>query len=410
MEEILENESPSINALQYLKAHPKRLLALILICNTFINIGIALIVEKLLEFWLPYEKYIHWAESLNSLLSIQSTPEETAKLIYFLIAVVGATILILFFGEVMPKIYGRLNNRSLALAMAIPLRVFDFIFSPMTSVMVGMTHRAEKSLLEKKVGLQSTSKEDLDAAIDLAISDDFEAEKQVDILKGIIKFNDVSTKQVMTPRTQVYGIDFNASFKEVIKMVNESGFSRLPVYNNDYDQITGILYAKDLIGHLHEEDLFEWQTLIRTNLLYVPESRKINELLNDFREQHVHMAFVVDEYGGTNGIVTLEDIMEEIVGEIKDEFDEQHELNYTRLDPNNYIFDGKTLINDMCRVLGIDIILFDEARGNADSIAGLVLEHSGEMPKKDQQLNIAGYKFKVIAVTQRRIEQIKVTI
>jgi CBS domain containing-hemolysin-like protein len=294
--------------------------------------------------------------------------------------------------------------------MAIPLRVLDFVFSPLTRLMVGMTNRVEKNLLEKKVGMQSTSKEDLDTAIDLAISVDLESERQVNILKGIIKFNDVSAKQVMTPRTQVYGIDFNDNFLEVMRVVKDSGFSRLPVYNGDFDQITGILHAKDLIGHLHESSSFEWQTLIRTNVLYAPEQRKINELLNDFRDQHVHMAFVVDEYGGTNGIVTLEDIMEEIVGEIKDEFDEQHELNFIKIDAHNYIFDGKTLINDMCRVLGIDITRFDEARGNADSIAGLILEHSGEMPKKDQELFIEELRFKVTSVNKRRIEQIKVTI
>lgn len=411
MEELNENETPASKALQHLKSHAKRLLALILICNTFVNIGIALIVEKLLEIWLPYEKYVQWGEQFKFWLAIeQYTSIEIGKLIYFLIAVVGATFLILFFGEVMPKIYGRLNNKSLALSMAIPLRVLDFIFSPITRLMVAMTYRVEKSLLEKKVGLQSTSKEDLDAAIDLAISNDLESEKQVDILKGIIKFNDVSIKQVMTPRTEVYGVDFNEPYHEVLKVVKDSGFSRMPVYNGDFDQITGILYAKDLIGHLHENAQFEWQTLIRTNLLYVPESRKINELLDDFREQHIHMAFVVDEYGGTNGIVTLEDIMEEIVGEIKDEFDEQHELNFTKIDAHNYIFDGKTLINDMCRVLGIDITLFDDARGNADSIAGLVLEHSGEMPKKDQELKIQGFAFRVTSVGKRRIEQIKVTI
>ncbi len=411
LDEIKEEDNPASKALLFLKNHPKRLLALILVCNTFVNIGIALIVARLLEIWLPEERYLLWGQNISMCLDfINSTPEEIGKLIYFLIAIVGATVLILFFGEVMPKIYGRLNTKKFALSMSIPLRILDYLFTPMTYLMVSMTNKVEKRLLEKKVGLQSTSKEDLDAAIDLAISNDTESERQVDILKGIIKFNDVSTKQVMTPRTQVYGIDFNEKYHEVLQIVKESGFSRLPVYNDDFDQITGILYAKDLIGHLHKPDDFEWQSLIRTNLLYVPESRKINEILNDFREQHVHMAFVVDEYGGTNGIVTLEDIMEEIVGEIKDEFDEQHELNYIKLDSNTYLFDGKTLINDMCRVLGVDISRFEDARGNADSIAGLILEHSGDMPKKDQELLIEGLKFFVSSVSKRRIEQIKVTI
>ncbi len=411
LDDIREHDNPASGALLKLKDHPKRLLALILVCNTFVNIGIALIVARLLAVWLPYERYASWGQIISDQMGFFNyTPEKIGTMIYFLIAVFGATILILFFGEIMPKIYGRLNTKRFALFMALPLRFFDYIFYPMTSLMVSMTNKVEKKLLEKKVGLQSTSKEDLDAAIDLAISNDTESERQVDILKGIIKFNDVSTKQVMTPRTQVYGIDFDEKYHEVIKIVKESGFSRLPVYNDDFDQITGILYAKDLIGHLHKGNDFEWQTLIRTNVLYVPESRKINEILNDFREQHVHMAFVVDEYGGTNGIVTLEDIMEEIVGEIKDEFDEQHELNYIKLDPNTYLFDGKTLINDMCRVLGVDISKFEEARGNADSIAGLILEHSGDMPKKDQELIIEGYKFLVTSVSKRRIEQIKITI
>ncbi|MBL7819523.1 MAG: gliding motility-associated protein GldE [Saprospiraceae bacterium] len=411
MESIAELKTPASKALVYLKHHVKKLLALILICNTFVNIGIALILEQLLALWLPISKCTLWAQNAISIFNLQSSnPDELGHLIYFIIAVVGATSLILFFGEVMPKIYGRLNPKSLSLMLAIPIRTLDIVFSPLTRVMVGMTNRVEKKLLEKKVGLQTTSKEDLDTAIDLAVSQELNSEKQVDILKGIIKFNDVSTKQIMTPRTQVYGLDFNTNYATILNVVRDCGFSRLPVYNEDFDQITGILYAKDLLAYLNEPDDFEWQTLIRTNTLYVPESRKINETLNDFREKHVHMAFVVDEYGGTNGIVTLEDIMEEIVGEIKDEFDEQHELNFVKIDPNTYLFDGKTLINDMCRVLGIDIYRFDDARGNSDSIAGLLLEQSGEMPRKDQEIEIESIKFKVTAVNKRRIEQIKVSL
>lgn len=411
MDEIAELKTPASKALIYLKHHTKKLLALILICNTFVNIGIALILERLLAIWLPVSKCTIWAQNIISVFNLQSSnPDELGSIIYFSIAVVGATTLILFFGEVMPKIYGRLNPKSLSLMLAIPIRTLDIIFSPITRVMVGMTNRVEKKLLEKKVGLQATSKEDLDTAIDLAVSQDIDSEKQVDILKGIIKFNDVSTKQIMTPRTQVYGLDFNTNYASVLKIVRDCGFSRLPVYNEDFDQITGILYAKDLIGHLNENDDFEWQSLIRTNTLYVPESRKINDTLNDFREKHVHMGFVVDEYGGTNGIVTLEDIMEEIVGEIKDEFDEQHELNFVKIDPNTYVFDGKTLINDMCRVIGIDIYRFEDARGNSDSIAGLLLEQCGEMPRIDEEIEIENIKFKVTAVNKRRIEQIKVSL
>lgn len=411
MEQMLEKESPSTKAFAYFKQRQRQLLALILVCNTFVNIGIALVVERLLSSWLPQSLYEAWGYSIKSFLAIDSFDgTQIGYGIYFLVAVIGATALILLFGEVMPKIYSLVNSKKFALLMAVPLRLLSFVFWPLTRVMVLMTTRVERKLLEKKVGLQSTSKEDLDTAIDLAVTEGKDSERQVDILKGIIKFNDVAVKQVMTQRTDVHGLEFNLSYRQLLEKVKESGFSRLPVYQEDFDQITGILYAKDLIAHLNEPEDFEWQTLIRTSVLYVPESKRINELLDDFREQHMHLAFVVDEYGGTSGIVTLEDIMEEIVGEIKDEFDEQHELNYVKLDPHNYLFDGKTLINDMCRVLKVDIVSFDSVRGNADSIAGLVLEKLGELPHKDQVVEINGLKFTIANVTKKRIEQIKITV
>lgn len=411
VEQMLEKESPSTKAFAYFKQRQRQLLALILVCNTFVNIGIALVVERLMSSWLPQSLYEAWGLSIKNLMALDSFDgHQIGYGIYFLVAVIGATALILLFGEVMPKIYSLINSRKFALLMAVPLRLLSFVFWPLTHLMVLMTIRVERKLLEKKVGLQSTSKEDLDTAIDLAVTEGNDSERQVDILKGIIKFNDVAVKQVMTQRTDVHGLEFNLSYRQLLDKVKESGFSRLPVFQEDFDQITGILYAKDLIAHLNEPEEFEWQSLIRTSVLYVPESKRINELLDDFRDQHMHLAFVVDEYGGTSGIVTLEDIMEEIVGEIKDEFDEQHELNYVKLDPNNYLFDGKTLINDMCRVLKVDIVSFDRVRGNADSIAGLVLEKLGEMPHKDQVVDINGLKFTIANVNKKRIEQIKITI
>lgn len=411
VEQMLEKESPSTKAFAYFKQRQRQLLALILVCNTFVNIGIALVVERLMSSWLPQSLYEAWGLSIKNLMALDSFDgHQIGYGIYFLVAVIGATALILLFGEVMPKIYSLINSRKFALLMAVPLRLLSFVFWPLTHLMVLMTIRVERKLLEKKVGLQSTSKEDLDTAIDLAVTEGNDSERQVDILKGIIKFNDVAVKQVMTQRTDVHGLEFNLSYRQLLDKVKESGFSRLPVFQEDFDQITGILYAKDLIAHLDEPEEFEWQSLIRTSVLYVPESKRINELLDDFRDQHMHLAFVVDEYGGTSGIVTLEDIMEEIVGEIKDEFDEQHELNYVKLDPNNYLFDGKTLINDMCRVLKVDIVSFDRVRGNADSIAGLVLEKLGEMPHKDQVVDINGLKFTIANVNKKRIEQIKITI
>ncbi len=332
MDEIQEENTSTSRALVFFKDHPKRLLALLLVGNTFVNIGIAIIVERLLANYISKDILQSWANGLIDTFNLN--PEyatSLATLFYFFIAVIG-------------------------------------------------------------------------------VSNDNESDKQLKMLKGIIKFNDVTTKQVMTPRTAVYSIEFNDTYSEVIKTVKECGFSRIPVYNNNFDHMTGILYVKDLIAHLQETDKFEWQSLIRTDLHYVPESKKINEVLDDLQEKHIHLAFVVDEYGGINGIVTLEDIMEEIVGEITDEFDDHQELNYTRLDSHTYLFDAKTLINDMCRVLGLDVYSFDELRGNADSIAGLILEKTGEMPKKDQECEIGGLKIKTVAVSKKRIEQVKVTL
>jgi len=213
----------------------------------------------------------------------------------------------------------------------------------------------------------------------------------------------------MRPRTEIFAVDFNLGFNDLIQQVRKNGYSRMPVYQEDLDHMTGILYAKDLIPVLHNKDDFEWQVLIRSNLFYVPENRKIHDLLHDFQLKKVHMAIVVDEYGGTSGLVTLEDIMEQIVGEIQDEFDDLHDLNYTILDKHNYIFEGKTLINDMCRVLGLDIYSFDSVRGSADSIAGLILEKTNEMPKPEQEVQILNLQFKIMQVNKRRIEKIKVT-
>lgn len=403
--------SAAAKALLYLKNRQRQFSILILACNTAVIICICLIVNALLQKWIPEYVFINWGESLSTLLlNVSVFGKSIANAISLILTICCSTMLILLFREWMPKFFELVDSKKLSLALAIPLQQLYWIFLPLTSAMVFLTKKAEKLLSTHKLGLQSTTKEDLDAAIDLALTHEKGNEKQVNILRGIINFNDVTSKQVMTPRTEIYGIEMSFQYSEVLKTVKECGFSRLPVYEEDFDQITGILYAKDLITHLHEPTEFAWQELIRKDVLFVPESKKINELLDDFREHHKHMAFVVDEYGGTNGLITLEDIMEEIVGEIKDEFDEQQNLNYIKLDPNNYLFEGKTLINDMCRILNLDVESFDEARGNADSIAGLFLEHSGEMPYKDQVLEIHNLRFTVSAVSKKRIEQIKVSL
>ncbi|MBK9271047.1 MAG: gliding motility-associated protein GldE [Saprospiraceae bacterium] len=410
LENLKEEESESSRRVIRLRHRVKNFLALILICNTFVNIGIALLLEHLLSRYIPPESYegiSQWIISQFGMVQVES--KSINGIFNFIIAVIGATSIIIFFGEIMPKIYSQIHNIRFAKNMSLPLRILEFFCFPFSYPLVLLSTKVEKHLLERKMGISSTAKEDLDAAIDLAVSDGINNSNQVEMLKGIIKFNDVSVSQIMTSRTAVCGLEITSSFEEVIKTVKENGYSRFPIYVEDFDKITGILYAKDLIAHLDKGNEFEWQSLIRTSLLYVPETRKIHDLLNDFQVKKMHLAIVVDEYGGTSGIVTLEDIMEEIVGEISDEFDDLADLNYTRLDADNYVFEGKTLINDMCRVVGIDLSDMDLHRGSADSIAGLILEHTGEIPKKDQEITLLNIKLKVLSVSKKRIEKIQIT-
>jgi CBS domain containing-hemolysin-like protein len=214
----------------------------------------------------------------------------------------------------------------------------------------------------------------------------------------------------MRSRVDVVAFDFRMDYKELLEIIKEAGYSRIPVYENDFDNVTGILYVKDLLGHLDEPADFEWQELIRPDVYYVPEAKKINDLLKEFQVQRLHMAIVVDEYGGSSGIVTLEDIMEEVIGEIKDEFDDEIEVVYKKIDDFNYLFEGKTLLNDVCRIIGIDTNTFDEVKGEADSLAGLILEIKGFMPKTDAEITQGPYRFKVVTVSKRRIEQILLTL
>ena len=229
-------------------------------------------------------------------------------------------------------------------------------------------------------------------------------------LKSIVKFGDVTVKQIMRSRVDIVSVDEKVGFEELLKVVKDSGYSRIPVYREDFDHVIGILYVKDLLGLLDQNDQFNWQKLIRPNVLFVPEAKRINDMLKEFQSSRMHMAVVVDEYGGTSGIVTLEDILEEVIGEIRDEFDDEIEVEYQQLDPRNFLFEGKTLINDVCRVIGVETNTFDKVRGDSDSLAGLILEISGQLPKKGAEYQIEGYTFKIRSVTKRRIEQIQVTL
>lgn len=233
---------------------------------------------------------------------------------------------------------------------------------------------------------------------------------EMEMLKSIVKFSDVTVKQVMQPRARVTAVDFRSTFAEVLETVRASGFSRMPVYDEDFDNVIGILYVKDLLPHFDKTEGFEWQSLIRTNVLVAPESKRASELLQEFKQRKRHMAIVVDEYGGSAGIVTMEDILEEVTGEIRDEFDEENEFRFRKIDECNYLFEGQTLLNDVCRIAGLDPDTFDEVRGNADTLAGLALEINGDIPGAGAEIFWNGYQLTVTAAGRRRIEQLKLTL
>jgi putative hemolysin len=231
--------------------------------------------------------------------------------------------------------------------------------------------------------------------------------RELELLKSIVKFGDVTVKQVMQPRPKVIAVDFRTDFHELLQTVREAEFSRLPVYDEDFDNVTGILYVKDLILHLDKDESFEWQSLIRTDVMLVPESKRATELLQEFKQQKMHMAVVVDEYGGSAGIVTMDDILEEVTGEIRDEFDAENDVRYRKIDDFNYVFDGQTLLNDVCRITGLSTGAFDEVRGTAETLAGLVLELKGDIPKVGAEVSWKSYQFTVVTADNRRIEQLK---
>jgi len=413
LHDIHQDKNPTADRLIELKEKPRKLLATILISNNFINIAIVIISDFILKKILPKESLRPLAEWFNNYIPewffkfIPSGIDGITHAISFLITIVGVTFLLVLFGEVAPKIYAKINNRKFALMMTGPMSIMSSVYAPISNLMVFWTEKLEKRFQSRSSG---TSREEIDKAIDLTVNQENNAEEEVDILKGIIKFGDLLVKQIMRSRTDVVAFNIESGFDEVLNEIRESKYSRIPVFKDDFDNVIGILYVKDLIHNIGGGKDYEWQGNIRTNVLYVPESKKIDELLREFQLKHLHMAIVVDEFGGSSGIVTLEDIMEQVIGEIKDESDEESEIDYVRIDDSNFIFDGKTLLNDVCRITGEDIEVFDTARGESDSLAGLVLENLGHIPKKNKEFMLDRYKMKVISVTKKRIEKIKFTI
>ena len=410
VDDLKQENSKVSDRILTLKEKPRKLLATILICNNFINIGIVILSDFIIKKILTKGSLLNWVDYNSSWLSLPLTNDQIATAIHFFFTIVVVTFLLVLFGEVAPKVYANLNNVKLARFMSGTLSLFNKFFSPLSGILVSWTNWIEKRLANRTHQASLTSKEDIDAAINLTVLNHADSKEEGDILRSLVKFGDVTAKQVMRSRVDVKAMDFRMNFKELTKMVIRTGYSRFPVYDDDLDNITGILYSKDLIGHLDEGENFEWQVLIQTDVLYVPEAKKINELLKQFQKERLHMAVVVDEYGGCSGIVTLEDILEEVIGEIKDEFDDDLEIEFKKLDEHNYIFEGKTLLNDVCRVLGIDTDTFDDVKADADSIAGLMLELAGQIPKINSKISFDQYHFKVVSVNKRRIKQVQITI
>lgn len=407
-EDFKDDPDKSSKLILKLLNNPSQLLATILISNNFINIGIVILSTFIIDFFLPEISLMAFGERVTEIFPSTLTADTVVTGINFLIKIVLVTFLLVLFGEVAPKIYASFNNIRFSRIMASPLNFLNKLFGPFSNILVKWGDGIENRLASKSSN--TTSKEDIDHAIELTVSQHTDEENEADILRGIIKFSDLSVKQIMCPRMDIVGFEQGGSYHELLKLIKKSGYSRIPIYEEDLDKVLGILYVKDFIGFISEDNDFKWSEKIRNKLLFVPETKKVNELLKDFQRERVHMAIVVDEYGGVSGLVTLEDVMEEVIGDIKDEFDEDEELEYVMIDENNYIFEGKTNLTDVARVIDIDSTIFDKVKGESDSLAGLILEVLGFIPKVDREIVISNIKLKVVAVNKKRIEKVTLTI
>lgn len=361
---------------------PEQLLATLLVANNFVNVGVVILSSL----------------TINHLVSFPQKP-----VLEFVFHVIIISFLILLIGKIIPKVYSTKHALKFARFISLPLYYLIRILKPINSIFL-----LSNSFMNKwsHTNNQQLSVDQLSQALEL--TSQYESKEDKEILKGIVQFGNKSVADIMHSRVDVVSADIKDSYPKILSLITETGFSRIPVYSDTFDNIKGILYIKDILPHVHKGATFRWQSLIRPPF-YVPETKKIDDLLEEFQKSKVHMAIVVDEYGGSSGIVTLEDILEEIVGEITDEFDEE-ELFYTKISDNTYIFDGKALIEDFLKVIGYDETFLDDLKGEADTLAGLILELKGEIPAKNDILNCKNFVFTIDSVDNRRIKQIKVEI
>ena len=385
IDEGIEKKSAAMGIVASLLERPKKLLATILVANNFINIAIVLLFA-----------YIGETLFINV----------TKPLVRFLLEVVSATFLILLFGEIIPKIYASRHSVKFSSFMARPLKFLDVVFSP-----ISLPMRFGTLFIENRFGKQRSnlSVDQLSQALELTDDNDTTQEEQK-LLQGIVSFGNTDTKQVMRPRMDIFAINIETTFEEILDEIIENGYSRIPVFEENIDTIKGILYVKDLLPHLNKTT-FDWTTIIREPF-FVPENKKLDDLMEEFQTKKVHLAVVVDEYGGTSGLVSLEDVIEEIVGDISDEYDDD-DLIYTKLDDNNYSFEGKTPLKDVYKIIEIEddeAEEFDNRKGEAETLAGFVLEISGGFPRVGSKINFKNYVFTIEALERKRIKQIKLTL
>ncbi len=389
----ISEKSKQDNPIVKLLQKPSKLLATILITNNFINILIVLIFASLGEVFL---------KDKNLALKIVDFTLPSS-LVKFSIEVILVTFLILLFGEVLPKVYASRRALKFCNFMSKPLQLLTIALTPLSYPLINLT-----KIIEKKLGSKNSnfSIEILSKALELTSQGSTTKEEQK-ILEGIVTFGNTETVQIMKPRIDIFSLSEKETYQEVLTKILKHGYSRNPVYKGSIDNITGILYSKDLLGYLDKKE-FNWQKLLRKPF-FVPENKKLDDLLGEFRERKNHLAIVVDEYGGTSGLVTLEDVIEEIVGEINDEFDND-DFSYSKIDENNYIFDGKVTIKDFCKVLeDTNEDKFEEYKGESETIAGFILELSGKFPKIGEKINFDIYTFTIEALDRKRIKQLKVT-
>jgi gliding motility-associated protein GldE len=382
IDETLQNNLPKGKIISNLLDKPKKLLATLLVANNFLNIGVVI---------------------LFSFIGQNIFDDISSPVLKFILEVILVTFLILLFAEVLPKVYASRNNIKFAKWVAYPISFLDKLLSP-----ISLPMRSVTLYLQRKLGKQknSFSINQLSQALELTDSEGTSKDEQK-ILEGIVSFGNTDTKQVMSPRIDIFGLEISESFQTICPKIIEKGFSRIPVYRDNIDQIEGVLFVKDLLPHIDKKE-FDWTTLIR-EAFFVPENKKLDNLLKDFQSLKSHLAIVVDEYGGTSGLVSLEDVIEEIVGDISDEFDDEN-LNFSQIDEKNFLFEGKINLKDFYRIIDVDEDIFESHKGEAETLAGFILEILGNFPKKDQKIAFENCVFTIETVDKKRIKQIKVTI